>query len=368
MIIPFKTVGAALVLCLLSVPVADDARGESGRKVAPVVLEVRREADPAKRGGVFPDLAAAIGSIADASAERPYLVKVLPGIHGVPARGIEMKPFVDVEGSGPGETVLEGAVPAGTSLWTHPLGADQPAVVRMARDSRLRRLTVRNTSREGGIALYFPMTANAGAEEVTAEAIGAMGTEAQFDYHAIRVEGPGADVTLDRVTARYRMEVPPGALPAGDNVAIGVFSAGKLRVSNSRAVAENGWWNVGIASQGGSESVVRDSVIEVGGLAEGAFAYSAEGARDEAVGTRMIVTCPPTGGWGCAAIYACAGSQVGIRESDLQVIPGTRADGVSLLRGRGAITASRLAGPAGFEDWQIAECRDADSRPIPPKP
>jgi hypothetical protein len=154
----------------------------------------------------------------------------------------------------------------------------------------------------------------------------------------------------------------------GDNVAIGVFNAGKLLVKNSRAMAENGWWNVGIASESGSECTVLDTVIEVGGLAEGAYAFSAQGVRDDIRATRMVVNCPATGSWGCAAVYACGGSTVNIRDSDLQVVPGLRTDGVRLLRCKGTVISTRLAGPPVYEDWKVVDCRDGESRPIPNSP
>lgn len=368
MSLSIRAANALVILAMLTSYGAPGVLAENRPAGGTVVVEVRPDADPSGGGRAFTDIAAAIASISDASAAKPYLVKIMPGFYAVPAGGIAVKPFVELEGSGADATVLEGTVAPGTDLWVKPLEPGLPAVVRMAHDSRLRRLTVRNRSTAGGIAVYFPMTANAGAEDVTAEVLGVTSTGAQYDYHAIRVEGPGADVTLDRVTARYRMEVPPDRPVVGDNVAIGVFNAGKLLVRNSRAVAENGWWNIGIASENGSECVVRDSVIEVGGLAEGAAAFSAQGARDEASGTRMTVTCPAGGAWGCAAVFACSGSTVTIRDSDLEVLAGARTDGVRLLRCGGTVSSSRLAGPAVYDDWRLIDCRDGESRPIPNLP
>jgi hypothetical protein len=237
----------------------------------------------------------------------------------------------------------------------------------MASDSRLRRLTVRNRSAEGGIAIYFPMTANAGAEEVAAEAFGRMATQGQYDYHAIRVQGPGADVTLDRVTARYRMEVPPDGPLVGDNVAIAIFGAGKLVVKNSRASAENGWWNIGVAAEAGSECTVLDSVIEVRGRAEGAFGFSAQGGRAELRNTTLAVTCPEDNSWGCAAVYGCEGP-VSIHASDVRVVAGARTHQARLLACTGTISGSRLTGPEIYDSWKLIGCTDGDFRPILDRP
>jgi hypothetical protein len=356
-------------LVTLGVVLALAPSGAQGQESAPrVVVQVRQEGAPSVPGRLFTEIAPALASIADASPAKPYLVRLGPGVYGVPPRGLVLKPFVDIEGEGPGTSVIEGAIATETALWTHPLAADQPAVVRMAPNSRLLHLTVRNTSAAGGIAIYFPMTAAAGAADVTAEALGATGSGAQYDYQAIRVEGPGGDVTLDGVTARYRMEVLPGHQLVGDNCAIGVFSAGKLLVRNSRAIAENGWWNIGIASQRGSECVVQDTIIDVDGLAEGSYALEAGGARNEIRNVRMTVNCPSSGTWGCAAVSTCDGGTATIHDSDLHVIPNARAAGASLLKCEGTASSSRLTGPAAYDAWKLVECTDGQSRPIPNRP
>ena len=237
----------------------------------------------------------------------------------------------------------------------------------MASNSRLRRLTVRNTSTEGGIAVYFPGTTASGAEDVVAEVLGRMGAGVQHDYHAIRVQGPGSDVTLDRVTARYRMLTPADAPLAGDNVAIAIFGPGRLLVRNSRAIAENGWWNVGIVVEAQSELTVLDSAVEVSGRAEGSFAFSNQRGRAELRNTTMTVTCPPSGSWGCAAVYGCEGP-VAIHGGELRVFPGAQASDAGLLRCRGTATGVRLAGPAAYDDWVLVDCTDGESRPIPNRP
>ncbi|HEY5995713.1 MAG TPA: hypothetical protein VIU29_01765, partial [Candidatus Deferrimicrobiaceae bacterium] len=60
----------------------------------------------AKSGGDFTDPVSALRSITDASASNPYLVKIMPGVYPVAITSFNMKDYVDVEGSGPGVTVL----------------------------------------------------------------------------------------------------------------------------------------------------------------------------------------------------------------------------------------------------------------------
>ncbi len=60
----------------------------------------------AKSGGDFTDPIAAVNSITDASASNPYLVKVMPGVYDLGTASLQMKSYVDLEGSGPDNTVI----------------------------------------------------------------------------------------------------------------------------------------------------------------------------------------------------------------------------------------------------------------------
>jgi pectin methylesterase-like acyl-CoA thioesterase len=64
----------------------------------------------AKSGGDFTDIAAAIGSITDASVTNPYLLKIMPGVYDIGINTIQMKEYVDIEGSGENSTKITGGV------------------------------------------------------------------------------------------------------------------------------------------------------------------------------------------------------------------------------------------------------------------
>lgn len=91
---------------------------------------VSPRATPAASGAA---LAEALAAISDASADRPYLLKIEPGVYDLGPAALQMKPYVDVEGSGQGVTSLTGA--GGPS--------DAAAVVLGASNAELRQLTVR---------------------------------------------------------------------------------------------------------------------------------------------------------------------------------------------------------------------------------
>jgi Collagen triple helix repeat (20 copies) len=63
--------------------------------------------------GDFSDPVAAINSITDASATKPYLIKVMPGVYNIGNLGISnmvLKSYIDIEGSGEGVTKIVGSV------------------------------------------------------------------------------------------------------------------------------------------------------------------------------------------------------------------------------------------------------------------
>jgi hypothetical protein len=69
------------------------------------VITVPASADPLAAGSA---LLAAMGSIADASAAKPYLLKLEPGVYDLGRGGtLQGKLYVDVEGSGEGITILQ---------------------------------------------------------------------------------------------------------------------------------------------------------------------------------------------------------------------------------------------------------------------
>lgn len=86
----------------------------------------------------------AIDAIVDATATTPYLVKIEPGIYDIGTSALQMKQYVDVEGSGETVTKILGTVAGSTT-----------GVVVTADKMELRSLTVENDSRgEHVIAIY----------------------------------------------------------------------------------------------------------------------------------------------------------------------------------------------------------------------
>jgi hypothetical protein len=63
----------------------------------------------AKGGGDFTDPISAMNSISDASATKPYLIRIMPGVYELGSEAyLRLKSFVDIEGSGEGVTKITG--------------------------------------------------------------------------------------------------------------------------------------------------------------------------------------------------------------------------------------------------------------------
>ena len=100
-------------------------------------------------GGNFTSPVAALNSITNATPLNPYLVKVLPGFYDIGAAGIVMKPYVDLEGSGEGITVISGMVGS-------PIEPPETALVKAADFSEIRDIALYNSSSYGAVGVLIP--------------------------------------------------------------------------------------------------------------------------------------------------------------------------------------------------------------------
>ena len=93
----------------------------------------------AKSGGDFTTITEALSSITDNSATKPYLIRVAPGVY-TEANGIDLKDYVDVEGSGQSNTII-----------TADSAATQSTTVRVAgtMHGEIRNVTINNTGGAG---------------------------------------------------------------------------------------------------------------------------------------------------------------------------------------------------------------------------
>lgn len=218
----------------------------------------------AKGGGQFTSVQAALDSITEAAADNRYLVRVAPGVY---AERVTMKSWVDIEGSGPGVTVITaGGADVEDDAWT-VLGAD----------AALRSLTVENTGggqyaeairnvdvsprlhdlaiNIGGASLRAQAILNSGSSPLITEAQIVGASETTGSVFGV-VGGDGASVDLRHV--EIDLSGP------GFNTGVG-FSSGSLDLSFSKVTVREGSFTEGIAS--GGPAYARHVSLEIAGTA-----------------------------------------------------------------------------------------------------
>lgn len=186
-------------------------------------------------------------AIVDASAAKPYLLKLEAGVYDLRDRTLVMKPYVDIEGSGEGVTIVRATVPAS-------------GTIAGAASAELRSLTVENAADDRAVAL-LNRASGFRASHVTCVATSA------GDATGVLQDSTG-DVTLRHVTARA----------AGEN-ATGVYGRGGLMKDvSARATAQNIAYAVFNAASSGE-------LVDV--TAEARSARFAGGIRNEAGGPTL---------------------------------------------------------------------------------
>jgi len=72
----------------------------------PTNVRIVQKSNIDNTGRIYSSIQQAINSITNASATNPYVVKVMPGIYDLGTASLQMKAYVDVEGSGPDNTII----------------------------------------------------------------------------------------------------------------------------------------------------------------------------------------------------------------------------------------------------------------------
>lgn len=230
----------------------------------------------ATAGGDYPNPVDALGSINDASAANPYLVKIMPGQYALTAPLIA-QPFVEIEGSGQGVTRLL------TS-----------STVQLAPGTDIRDLSIELTAGSAqvvgsGILTDVTVTKSATAETyapalrlgdalleraaVSIDAVSAQGGDlrASGPLEGLRIEG--------RVTMRD-CRVTASSTALIDVYAISVQLGELLLDHGSEVIASstvNGVAVVGVFVTSGARGTVRRSVITSQGVPGGLYAVNSWG-------------------------------------------------------------------------------------------
>lgn len=109
----------------------------------------------------------ALAGITDATAFKSYVLKLDPGGYNLGSTQLVMKPYVDIEGSGQGSTIIQGQGNGDSSYLT--------GIIQTAAQAELRNVQVASTGlgQTASIGLYVPSGANTSIRDVTIAAGGA---------------------------------------------------------------------------------------------------------------------------------------------------------------------------------------------------
>jgi hypothetical protein len=244
---------------------------------------------PVTPAGSFTDngkeLLSALGDIGDASASNPYLLKIEPGIYDLAEDSLIMKPYVDVEGSGEGVTIIRA-----NGFEYSDLQAEKGTVVG-ASNVEIRSLTIESDAYPNAgswygyaVGVYVPDVAQFKLTHVTVSAYDGMSASYGIYNYGLYIPTPGggyylpADLTLDtvRVSADY-----DDSLGGSLILTEGIFNNDDsiLTMTNTEVAAGGSDFAVGVYNTGG-HAYIYDSTIDVKGAAF--LNYTAIRNQDEA--------------------------------------------------------------------------------------
>jgi len=227
-------------------------------------------------GGNFTSPVAALASITTASASDPYLVRILPGVYDVGATPVQMKEFVDIEGSGELVTIITGAVDG---------AGNTAAVVQGSDNAQLRFLTVQNTFSAGVANL----------------AIGNFGVSPTLVHVRALATGDGAST---RNLGVFNSGGTPSLSHVTVNVSGGRYTYGIFNTSGTAAVIEDvtieasgAVYNNGVRNYSGSDVQMQRVTIHVDATGVGAPESESFGVLNSFSSPRMSdVTVTAKGG------------------------------------------------------------------------
>jgi hypothetical protein len=180
-----------------------------------------------------------INGITDNSATNPYLIKLGPGIYDLGAVSLQMKEYVDLEGSGENVTIITGNIGSGSS-----------GVVQGANNAEIRFLTVKQT---GGGNYAFGIYNNSASPKITNVTASASG--GTVDNQAVR-NVSSSSPTMTNVTV--------SALGGASN--FGVFNlSSSPTMTNVTVFASGATTNYGIKNDTSSTTMTNVTVFASGG-------------------------------------------------------------------------------------------------------
>jgi len=190
----------------------------------------------------------ALASITDASASKPYLLYIEPDTYDLGNRALQMKPFVDIEGSGELNTTIVSSVSQDAN------GVDH-GTVQGADNSEIRYLTAQNTSTTIDANFRIAVLNNDASPRLTHMSAEATGGGNGSINLGVSNEGD-SDTTMSDVTAT--------ASGPGRNAGVQIIG-GSITIKHSKLSATGTGENEALQQFGGNSTKVALSQL-VGGV------------------------------------------------------------------------------------------------------
>lgn len=239
-----------------------------------------------------------IGAINDASATNPYLIKLEPGVYDLQGAGINLLPFVDLEGSGEGVSIIR--------------GARSGPVVFGADDVELRSLTIENLgngSNSYGInisgdtirMLHVTVRASGGTSSSIAIVQAGNGTELD-EVTAIAQAGGVASATAITIAGSPNLVGVVAQSTSAGGTASGVSaSSGSANLTDVSISASGATLVRGVSLETGASATIRRSTATATSLTSGADAVGLYLLDGNATAYDSLFSGAATNAWGVLA-------------------------------------------------------------------
>jgi hypothetical protein len=309
-----------------------------------------------------------LNNITDASSEKPYVLKIEPGVYDLGSTSLQMKEYVDIEGSGEIATKITGKV---DSIFS--------GVVRGASNAELRFLTVENNGEGsyGAVAIY-----NAGASpkitNVTANAFSGSDTTVGI------MNCEGSSPTMTNVTAKASGGAGSDFNPGVDNsdqsspimtnvTAIGSGGRNSYGVHNTidssptmtnviAKASSASHWNTGVDNAG----YCSPTMIDVTAIASGSGAVANHGVRNgqnsSPIMTNVVATASE-GGWN-VGVFNLQSSSPTMNNVTATGRGGATASGVSNEENSSPIMTNVIANALDATERSDGVSNDFNSSPL----
>lgn len=252
----------------------------------------------APSGGDFTSPVDAMNAITDASASNPYLVKIMPGVYNIGTNMVNMKSYVDIEGSGENTTKI--------------IGSSAPGPIMGASNSEIRFLTVQAFNTEGGTnaaiinAQASPRITN--VTVITNAQFGILNSYSNAILTNVTIEGMGASGVYNQYAGS------PVMRNLTINASVGIYNNGSSPVMENIMISggHTGIWNygtlimrnvaidatyAGVENFSGGTAKINNSMIK-----GSSFAINSGAGATTYVGSTML-DGQVTGNVTCAGVY-----------------------------------------------------------------